>query len=43
MIAEKTKQYVKKKFVEERDEETPLSKIYQMCEQNGTTVRSVIT
>ena len=36
MIAEKTKRYVKKKLVEERDDETPLSKIYQMCEQNDT-------
>ena len=36
MITEMTKRYMKKKLVEERDDETPLCKIYQMCEQNNT-------
>ena len=36
LIRTKAKQYMKKKLVEEIDEETPLYKIYRLCEQNNT-------
>ena len=36
LIAERTKRYVKKKLLDEKDEETPLFKIYKLCEENKT-------
>ena len=36
MITERARRYMKKKFVDDVDEEIPLYKIYRLCEENNT-------